>query len=413
VTWTFQFTGTTATGNDSASLTPGLPAGWQPGDLLVLSCQNHGGGANARTPSAPAGWIPFNGTTGLITDGNGAHHGVWYKVAEAGETDPTITYSGPGVANDSQVVKVSCYRPAAGAVPALYAVGTPSINASADQIGPIAGIAGLPAGLLLVASAGKTNDFAGSAVPDGSWTHTTIFETTTGNDCTGTLERILSWAGGDLPDLTIDDNGGTASNGVGFGVILAFSEAGPLEGSSAGAGDASGTLTARAALAGSAAGSASATGTLTDGTPPSSGLAGSAAGSASAAGSLTARAALAGASAGAASTTATLEARAALAGAAQGAAQAVAALTAAAALAGTAAGAAAGLGILTALAALAGSAQGQASASAALRDANVVPSALALVLTDASAPALVLAEASAPGLHLTDAGLPGLALAEG
>jgi hypothetical protein len=223
MSWTFQFTGTTANGNDNASLTPGLPAGWQPGDLLVLTCQNFGGGVNARVPVAPVGWIPFDEATGVFDDGAGAHHAVWWKVAVLGETDPTVTYVGTGVAGDSQVAKVSAYRPSGG-IPCLFAHGTPSINASADNIGPIAGINNIPAGALLVASAGKTNDWNGAAVPDGSWTHTTIFENTTGNDCAGTLERNLSWAGGNIPDLNIVDNGGTVSAGVGFGVILAFTE---------------------------------------------------------------------------------------------------------------------------------------------------------------------------------------------
>lgn len=222
MTWTFGATGTTATGNNGTSLTPGLPASWAPGDLCVLSCQNFGG-AGARTPSAPAGWTPFNGTTGYFDDGAGAHHGVWYRVMQDGDTDPTITYSGAGVAGDSQLAKVSRYIPDPGHVPMFRVAGSGSINASADNIGPIAGIA-VEDGDLVVCSAGKTNDISGTYTVSAPWTHSTGYETTTGNDASGTLERILSATAGTLSDLTITDNGGTASNGVGFGVMLAFYE---------------------------------------------------------------------------------------------------------------------------------------------------------------------------------------------
>jgi len=134
--WSFRASGTQASGNNNASLAPGLPAGWQAGDLHILEFQNFGG-TGARIPVLPSGWTAFVGD-GVWQNGT-ASHLFAYRQAVAGDTAPSITFTGTGVANDTQVARIHGFFTSTGTWK-LNQVGTESTNASADNVGPITGI---------------------------------------------------------------------------------------------------------------------------------------------------------------------------------------------------------------------------------------------------------------------------------
>jgi len=102
-TWSFVGVGAAASdGNASgaASLSPALPAGWQPGDLLLLldSIRNSGTG----TVNTPSGWLSFFSGT--------SNRDMAMRVAQAGDSAPTVTFNG-GVANATVIAQVAAFRP--------------------------------------------------------------------------------------------------------------------------------------------------------------------------------------------------------------------------------------------------------------------------------------------------------------
>lgn len=221
----YRGAGTASNGNNSATLTPTLPTGWQVGDLLVVQVQTFGG-TNSRVPSMGGTWsstVWANGT---------AQHLLAWKIAESGETNPVVTFTGTGVAGDTQVTRCFAFNSdTAGLNIALDVHGATSTNASADNIGPISGITvgGSGSNLSLV-SAGKTNDYNGVGTLT-NYTQAALTESTTGNDAGMALLYRLATPSGATGSLTVTDNGGTASNGLGFGKIISFTEqAAPITG---------------------------------------------------------------------------------------------------------------------------------------------------------------------------------------
>lgn len=222
--WSYVATGAAGNGNNATSLSPGLPAGIQAGDLLVLQVQTFGG-TSARTPDTPSDWTPFDGSTGFTQNGTSSH-GWWYQIYAA-QSAPTITMSGTGVAGDTQLSRIHAFRSSRGSAYAPVTVGAFTPNASADNIGPITGITvPSPANggeVLTLISAGKSNDFNGQGTLT-DYTQAALSESTTGNDAGMTCMYRLNTPSGATGNLTVTDNGGTASNGVGIGVIVAFDE---------------------------------------------------------------------------------------------------------------------------------------------------------------------------------------------
>ncbi len=209
--------GTAATANNAATLTPGLPSGWQPGDLHVLQVQTFGG-TGARVPVVPDGW------DGTVWANGTAQHLLAWRIARSGDTAPSVTLSGTGVANDTQCARIhGFYSGLTGGVIVFDVAGATSTNASADNIGPITGVTVARANSLTIISAGKANDFNGNgSLTD--YTQAALTESTDGNDAGLTLMYRLATPSGATGNLTVTDNGGTASNGVGLGRMLAFYE---------------------------------------------------------------------------------------------------------------------------------------------------------------------------------------------
>lgn len=210
--WTYVASGAASNGNNATSLTPGLPAGWAAGDLHVAEFQNFGGTGN-RVPSMAAGWTP-----GPAWQNGTARHAVFWRQAQLGDAAPTITLTGTGVAGDTQLSRIHGFRPS-GSLVALRITGATSTNSTADNVGPVTGIS--PTfGDLVVASVGKTNDFNGTASATG-FSLAAMSESTTGNDAGMACLYAVS-TGASTGNVTVTDTGATASNGLGFGVLLAF-----------------------------------------------------------------------------------------------------------------------------------------------------------------------------------------------
>lgn len=213
--WSNRTSGTESVGNNGTSLAPGLPASFAANDLHIVEVQTYGG-TNGRVPSIASGW----NVLGSWANGTSRHYFAWRK-AVAGDTAPTITMTGTGATNDTQVSRVHGFRSSLGDF-ALDQTGTTSTNASADDVGPITGITPTT-GALAVLTAGKSNDWNGTATL-ASWLLAAQTESTTGTDASTALLYVLNWGGGATGNLTVTDNGGTASAGVGQGQMASFVE---------------------------------------------------------------------------------------------------------------------------------------------------------------------------------------------
>lgn len=108
---------TVATGNN-ASLSPAIPAGVIPGDLLVLVASIRSSGTG--TVTTPAGW------TSMLVSGNVKIMGRRYV---SGDPAPTVTFAG-GAAGDSTTAQIFFVRNAE----LIPAVTNAQLNASAQNI---------------------------------------------------------------------------------------------------------------------------------------------------------------------------------------------------------------------------------------------------------------------------------------
>ena len=145
----FVAASTPVTGNNT-SLTPTIPAGVAPGDLLLLlaSIRNSGTG----TVNTPAGWAL------LASSGNVALLGRRYA---AGDTAPTVTFAG-GVANADTLAQMAAFRNAE----MLPVTSNAALNVSAQNVGYPA-LTAPKANLLLVLAGWKQDDWT-SAELSGS-----------------------------------------------------------------------------------------------------------------------------------------------------------------------------------------------------------------------------------------------------
>lgn len=160
-----------------ANVTPGLPGGWLPGDLLVLVVLHSGGDNQISAPSLD--WTPLR-----RGNNNGQNIGaaVFYKIATASVTAPTVTKPG-GDPNSVLMARIMAFS----GVSAVSPIQDSSINLNSnDSTTDADAVSGGMAGAAMVVVTSHINDACVSAgSPGGSWTAAFESSTTTGDN--GTL----------------------------------------------------------------------------------------------------------------------------------------------------------------------------------------------------------------------------------
>ena len=190
--------GTLSTANNGP-VTPGLPAGVQDGDILVMMAAIRN---TAGAPSTPTGWFP------IADVGN---FKVFTRVYAAGVTAPTVTFTG-GVANADTAARIVAMRNASFSV-----LATTQSNSSAQDIAhpSVAPVDIKPNRML--AAVWKQATSTGATMPD--WTLISRNIATAGDD-----ETIAWWhkfTDVTAPSGTITVTGGVAA--VSKVAILRFS----------------------------------------------------------------------------------------------------------------------------------------------------------------------------------------------
>lgn len=148
-----------------------LPSGAANGDLLVLQLHVTGATlANPPVPVTPAGWTQLGliTTTNTVVPASGISNRHLYAYTQrTASTTLVVSFTGAGNATatgDSYVARVLAFRPGVGFTWDIDVIGTPSTNASANAIGPAAGITPTTltggASTLVVGSFAKANDIA-------------------------------------------------------------------------------------------------------------------------------------------------------------------------------------------------------------------------------------------------------------
>lgn len=167
----FVAEGTVSTANN-ANVTPGMPAGVQDGDILVLSASIRN---TAGSPNTPAGWF-------AIADAG--NYKVFTRVYSAGVVAPTVTFA-DGVANADTIGRIRAYRNASFNV--LSAVQS---NASAQDVAfPAVAVTDIKPNMIDM-SYWKQSDSASSV--NTGWTNNSRTAATAGDDSTMGSWRLLT-----------------------------------------------------------------------------------------------------------------------------------------------------------------------------------------------------------------------------
>ena len=191
----------TAVHADNAAITPGMPAGWQPGDLLLLlaAIRNSPDGY----PVTPAGYTILGSAGNLRLFG---------RTARAGDTAPTVTFAG-GVSGASTSARLVAIPGASTRVLATSQV----LNASAQDV--ITPAITAPYASTILMAAWKADDATGITAPAGltlgyqTWT-------TLGDDQAITLAYKITAAGETIPTGSFAVTGGTPAISRALAVVL-------------------------------------------------------------------------------------------------------------------------------------------------------------------------------------------------
>lgn len=199
---TYIGAGTAVTGNNSASLAPALPVGWEPGDLALIlaSIRNSGTG----TVTTPTGW------TAVATSGNVSLLG---RRLETGDTGPTVAFAG-GVANADVLAQAAVFRNA----DLLTAVTATQLNGSATTIAyPARTVSG--DGQLIVVAGWKADDWTAVSALAGM---TEIAETvsTAGDDAGQVWDYRVQTTAANIGASTFTVSGGASA--ISRGVVAVF-----------------------------------------------------------------------------------------------------------------------------------------------------------------------------------------------
>lgn len=189
---TYVGTGSAASGVN-ASITPGLPASLNPGDLLVTvaAIRNSGTG----TANVPTGW------TAMATSGNLTVMGRRYATGDAA---PLVTFTG-GVANADTLARMVAFRNAE-LVPLVSA---PLLNASAQNVTTPAAVITEDGCVALVAG-WKQDDWTSVAAVPG-FTEAWELTSATGDDASLFLDYVIQTTAANIAASSAAVTGGAAA----------------------------------------------------------------------------------------------------------------------------------------------------------------------------------------------------------
>lgn len=172
-----------ASGNAGAT-TPGLPSGWQVGDIHFLFCHYKDDSGNGT--AGPSGWTLLPGLP-VSTGANSTALKVWWRRAQSGDTAPTV------IDQDQMQYTVIVGFHGCTAIGNPWSVVASASDATDDQAGSILGATTLHDDCLVITAITHGNDVA-----TASW---------------------ASWSNGDLTDFSeIHDAGSTSGTGGGIGI---------------------------------------------------------------------------------------------------------------------------------------------------------------------------------------------------
>lgn len=197
---------------NNADITPGLPTGWQQGDLLIVLATARGNGTLGCTGYAQLFQEQFH------TD-NLHKVALFWKIAGASESAPTVTYTGGG-SNQTVLGQMSAFRGTHTTNP-MPDLGAISSNAAAADVGPITGFTPTLADAdgAVIVFGHKADDWTSVAVLSGdglTWAEIDEPDSTLGTDA-GLVWDYALYAGSPptVADKTFVVTGGNARTGVG------------------------------------------------------------------------------------------------------------------------------------------------------------------------------------------------------
>jgi hypothetical protein len=189
----------------NAAVVPSAVAGIAAGDLALILCSIRNSGAGA--PAVPAGW------SRVVDAGNLAVLGRYWQ---AGDTAPTVTFTG-GVANADTQAAMIAFR---GVLPGQLtaAASAQLLNGSAQNIAyPALDVAG--AGRAVIVLGWKQDDSTTVSTPAGFSTML-LSSVTTGDDATLAARYIIETTEVDIGAGSLTVTGGAAA--ISRGVVLAL-----------------------------------------------------------------------------------------------------------------------------------------------------------------------------------------------
>jgi hypothetical protein len=206
----FRSAGTTVAGNNTTSLAPGLPPGWQPGDLLLCF-------ASTRLRTATASLATWTSITSYQHTGAGGRMYVFGLIATSGTTAPTVTFASGGTNNTVQATIIALRNTRRNSTP--WAVGTWSENASAQNIGPITALAPTKNDGMILVVGHKSDDATSIANPSGdgcTWGEALFNTSALGSDATQ-IVKYGYWSGSPptITNKTLTVTGGAANLAIG------------------------------------------------------------------------------------------------------------------------------------------------------------------------------------------------------
>ncbi|MCI0430771.1 MAG: hypothetical protein L0210_09565 [Rhodospirillales bacterium] len=203
---------------------PGLPSGLAAGDVMV--CVFYSREATDGTVSISAGW------TQIVNDRTaGGLLGAWFRVFQAGDAAPTFTLGGHATGNsgDTAIAQIAAWRGCDQSDP-LDITGTISTNASAQNIGAIAGIT-LAANDAVIVVGGKRDDWTSVTALSGdslTWAEIGEPDTTSGADAGLVWDYAIDGGSGTtVTSKTFTVTGGAAADGK--GVMFSLNVAPPAQ----------------------------------------------------------------------------------------------------------------------------------------------------------------------------------------